>query len=170
MDDMTNFQRNLSIGEVEVVGSAIYHKTEYRERRNHYAVFGVNAEIDGFDTDRDTFLGAYNGFDAPDVVINGKAQNTIANGWSPIGCHQLNLSLQPGEAKTFVFVLGYVENPVEEKWEAPGIINKKPALAMLKKFNTKEKADQALAELKAHWNGLLSKFSVETGDEKFGNL
>ena len=38
MDDMTNFQRNFSTGEVEVHGSAIYHKTEYRERRNHYAL------------------------------------------------------------------------------------------------------------------------------------
>lgn len=42
MDDMTNFQRNLSIGEVEVDGSTIYHKTEYRERRNHYSYFSVN--------------------------------------------------------------------------------------------------------------------------------
>ena len=45
MDDMTNFQRNYSTGEVEIHGSAIYHKTEYRERRNHYAVYAVNAPI-----------------------------------------------------------------------------------------------------------------------------
>ena len=37
LDDMTNFQRNLSTGEVEIDGATIYHKTEYRERRNHYA-------------------------------------------------------------------------------------------------------------------------------------
>ncbi len=170
MDDMTNFQRNLSIGEVEVVGSAIYHKTEYRERRNHYAVYAVNTEIDGFETDRDTFLGAYNGFDAPETVINGKAENSVASGWSPIGSHQINVKLQPGEEKTFVFVLGYVENPEEEKWEAPGVINKKPALSMLERFNSEEKADKALSELKAYWNGLLGKFSVATGDEKFDRM
>ena len=65
-DDQTNYQRNLSIGEVEIendgpYGSAIYHKTEYRERRDHYAVYAVNAHAAGFDTDRDTFVGAYNG-------------------------------------------------------------------------------------------------------------
>ena len=40
-DDASNFQRNFSTGEVEVEGSTIYHKTEYRERRNHYAVYSV---------------------------------------------------------------------------------------------------------------------------------
>ena len=39
VDDAQNFQRNLSIGEVEQEGSTLYHKTEYRERRNHYAFF-----------------------------------------------------------------------------------------------------------------------------------
>ena len=58
-DDMTNFQRNYSIGEVEVEGSTIYHKTEYRERRNHYAFYHVNQPISGFDTDRDAFVGLY---------------------------------------------------------------------------------------------------------------
>ena len=60
-DDMTNYQRNFSCGEVEIEGSTIYHKTEYRERRNHFAFYHVNAPIAGFDTDRETFIGLYNG-------------------------------------------------------------------------------------------------------------
>ena len=56
VDDTTNFQRNYSTGEVEVEGSFIYHKTEYRERRDHYAVFYTNADIAGFDTIRDEFI------------------------------------------------------------------------------------------------------------------
>lgn len=170
MDDMTNFQRNFSTGEVEVEGSVIYHKTEYRERRNHYAVFGVNAKIDGFDTDRDVFLGAYNGFERPESVAKGKAADSMANGWSPIGSHQLNIHLEDGESKVFVFILGYVENKEEEKWEAPGIINKRPALAMLQRYDTEEKADRALEKLKEHWDGLLSRFRVKTGDEKFDRM
>ncbi len=59
VDDSTNFQRNFSTGEVEVEGSTIYHKTEYRERRDHYALYTVNAPVDGFDTSRDAFLGAW---------------------------------------------------------------------------------------------------------------
>ncbi len=170
MDDMTNFQRNLSIGEVEVSGSTIYHKTEYRERRNHYAVFSVNTPVDGFDTDRDSFLGAYNGFDRPEVVVNGQAKNSKASGWAPIGSHQINISLDAGESRTYIFVLGYIENPEEEKWESQGIINKKPALAMLSKFDTVEKVDEALARLKAHWDGLLNKLTVKSDDEKFDRM
>ena len=112
MDDMTNYQRNLSIGEVEIHGSTIYHKTEYRERRNHYAIYHVNAPVDGFDTDRDSFLGIYNGADKPDVVLAGESKNSVASGWYPIGSHHLKVTLKPGESKTYIFLLGYVEKRV----------------------------------------------------------
>lgn len=170
MDDMTNFQRNLSIGEVEIFGSAIYHKTEYRERRNHYAVFSVNTAVDGFDTDRDSFLGAYNGFDRPEAVVNGEAKNSKASGWAPIGSHQINTNLAAGESKTYIFVLGYVENSEENKWESQGVINKKPALAMLSKFDTVEKTNTALAELKSYWDNLLNKLTIQSHDEKFDRM
>ncbi len=130
-DDQTNYQRNFSIGEVEIDGSTIYHKTEYRERRNHYAVHSVNAPVAGFDTDRESFLGPWNGFGEPQAVAEGKSRNSVASGWQPIGSHQLAVDLAPGEEKSFVFVLGYVENPVEEKWEKPGVVNKKPARELL---------------------------------------
>ena len=169
-DDMKNFQRNLSIGEVEVVGSTIYHKTEYRERRNHYAVYSVNSEIDGFDTSRDDFLGAYRGADAPLAVENGACTGSIASGWSPIAAHQLNLSLQPGETKSFVFVLGYLENPQDEKWEAHGIINKKPAGEMLSRYQTDEDVDNAFAQLNSYWDGLLSKYTVKSANDKVDRM
>ena len=65
LDDATNFQRNFSIGEVEVEDGVIYHKTEYRERRNHFAYFACSEKPAGFDTQRDDFLGAYRGWDRP---------------------------------------------------------------------------------------------------------
>ena len=170
MDDMTNFQRNFSTGEVEIHGSTIYHKTEYRERRNHYAIFSVNADIDGFDTDRDSFLGAYGENRAPEVVMTGKAKNSVASGWAPVGSHQINISLAPGESRDLVFVLGYVENKKDEKWEGLNKVNRKPAEAMLAKFDTTEKADQALADLKAYWNGLLSHFTVSSSEEKLDRM
>jgi len=169
-DDMKNFQRLLSCGEVEIKGSTLYHKTEYRERRNHYAMFSVNHPIDGFDTIRDDFLGMYNGVDHPEVVEAGKAKNTVASGWSPIASHQINITLQPGETKTFVFVLGYLENPQEEKWEAHNVINKKPAEAMLAKYQTDADVEAALAELKAYWEDLLSRYSVESKDDKVNRM
>lgn len=169
-DDMTNFQRNLSTGEVEVKDSVIYHKTEYRERRNHYAFYSVNRPLDGFDTDRESFLGMYNGLDAPQVVANGEALNSVASGWSPIGSHALNLTLAPGEEQSLIFVLGYIENEEEDKWESLNVINKKPALAMIEQFATDEQVDAALATLAAHWDGLLSKYQIQSGDDKLNRM
>ncbi|MCD8013596.1 MAG: glycosyl transferase [Lachnospiraceae bacterium] len=170
VDDMTNYQRNLSTGEVEVVDSVIYHKTEYRERRNHYAYSAVNAPVASFDTSRDSFIGAYCDASNPAAVENGACENSIASGWYPIAAHQIDVTLAPGEEKNLVFVLGYAELPDEEKWEAPGIINKTPAKALLARFDTKEKADAAFAALNEYWDGLLSKYHVESQDEKVNRM
>lgn len=175
MDDMTNFQRNFSTGEVEIHagGSQLFHKTEYRERRNHYAVYAINASVDGFDTDRDSFLGAYGENSAPSVVVNDQSNNSVASGWAPVGSHHLKVALEPGEEKTYIFVLGYVENPVNEKWVGraeDGIINRAPADALLARFDTTEKADAALAELKAYWDKLLGHFSISSSEEKLDRM
>ena len=160
--DMENFQRNLSTGEVEVEGSVLYHKTEYRERRNHYAFFGVNRPFDGFDTDRETFIGLYNGFEAPQQVLAGTSGNSVAHGWSPVASHRLDVTLEPGEEKEFIFVLGYVENPADKKFVAPGVINKAKALAMMDAFASVAQVEAAFAELKTYWDGLLSRFCVQS--------
>lgn len=168
--DMENFQRNFSTGEVEIDGSVIYHKTEYKERRDHYAYYGVNTKVQGYDTDRESFFGLYNGFDEPQVVHEGKARNTEAHGWSPIASHYIEVELKPGESKDFIFVLGYVENKDEEKWESKNVINKKKAKETLAKFDTAEKVDAALAELKTYWDNLLSVYTVSSGDEKLDRM
>ncbi|HHW72741.1 MAG TPA: glycosyl transferase [Firmicutes bacterium] len=169
-DDQTNFQRNLSTGEVEVEGSVIYHKTEYRERRNHYAFFSVNAPLTGFDTDRESFLGLYNGLHEPQVVLAGRSCNSLASGWSPIASHHLQLELAPGETKTYIFILGYVENPKEEKWAAPGVINKQKAHEMIARFTSPAQVGQALAELQGYWDSLLGKYQVKSGEEKLDRM
>ena len=170
MDDMTNFQRNLSTGEVEVIGSVIYHKTEYRERRNHYAVYSVNTDVDGFDTSRDDFMGVYNSTADPKAVFDGKCTNSIASGWYPIAAHQINVSLDAGESKDFVFVLGYCENPEDQKFEAPNVINKAPAKKLLEKYSTSEAVDKAFDGLKSYWNDLLSKYTVSSSNDKVNRM
>ena len=169
-DDMKNFQRNFSTGEVEIVDSTIFHKTEYRERRNHYAIYSVNAKIDGFDTIRDEFLGAYNGTDDPTAVKNGACTNSVASGWQPIASHQINITLNPGETRSFVFVLGYIENPEDEKWESKGVVNKKRAYEMLDRYKTDADVDKAFAELNEYWNGLLSKYTVKSSNDKVDRM
>ena len=230
--DMENFQRNWSTGEVEiervaldgspVKATTIYHKTEYKERRNHYAYYALtNAEAQGFDTDRESFIGLYNDFSNPQCVMAGKPSNSVAHGWSPIASHYIEVELQPGESKDFIFVLGYAENEQEKKFmpipsrpspqplpvregsiysqdgnaaaevttplphrEGSGegllltslgsldrtIINKEKAHAVISRFSTVEAVDAAFAELRQMWNGLLSKFTVKSGDERLDRM
>jgi cellobiose phosphorylase len=170
LEDQTNFQRNFSTGEVEIKDSVIYHKTEYKERRNHYSFYSVNAKITGFDTDRESFLGLYNGFDKPDAVFEGKAHNSVAHGWSPIGSHYIEIELGPKETKEFVFILGYVENEQEKKWESKGVINKEKANEIIEKYSTSEKVEEAFNELKDYWKSLLSIYQVKSCDEKLDRM
>jgi cellobiose phosphorylase len=170
LDDMTNFQRNFSTGEVEVLDNTIYHKTEYRERRNHYAFYSVNENIQGFDTDRDSFMGLYNGFDSPEAVIEGKPRNSVAHGWSPIASHYFEITLQPGECKEIVFILGYAENPEEEKWEKQKVINKAPAKKIIEKFSDIKQVNQAYEELQSFWTSLLSVYQVQTPEPETNRM
>ncbi len=164
--DMENFQRNFSTGEVEIDGSTLYHKTEYRERRNHYAFYHANRPIQGFDTDREAFLGIYNGFDTPQVVEAGKPSDSVAHGWSPIASHYFELELEPGQTEDIIFIIGYVENPYDQKWESHQVINKKPAREIIAQLDTVEKVDAKFAELKAYWDQLLDKFSLSGLDPR----
>lgn len=123
VDDSSNFQRNLSTGEVEIEretdATPLYHKTEFKERRNHYAFFAVNSPVVGFDTSRDEFLGQFNGWDTPQVIAEGKAHDSVAHGWLPIAANRVRLELQPDETASLVFMLGYIEVAKDQKWEDP---------------------------------------------------
>jgi len=170
MDDASNFQRNYSTGEVEVVGSAIYHKTEYRERRDHYAVFWANRMPDGFDTQREAFLGLYGGPAHPEAVFGDGCTGSIAHGWQPVAAQQFNLSLAPGERESVIFGLGYIENPQAEKWAAPGVVNKTRAEAMMARFADNKAFDTAMDTLRKHWDKLLNKYQVSTGDARLDRM
>jgi cellobiose phosphorylase len=169
-DDQNNLQRNLSTGEVEIEGSTIFHKTEYKERRNHYAFYNVNNPLQGFDTDRETFMGLYNEFSEPQTVMNGKPGNSEAHGWSPIASHYLEIELAPGEKKELVFILGYVENEDDKKWAGKNIINKTPANDLIAQFNSADKVAAAMLALRNYWDELLSSYVLRSGDEKLDRM
>jgi cellobiose phosphorylase len=165
-DDSTNFQRNFSIGEVEVEDGVIYHKTEYRERRDHFAFFACSEKIAGFDTQRDSFLGPYRGWDNPLVVERGQSSNSVAHGWAPVGSHQVKWSLQPGESRQIVFLLGYQENRREQKFDPPDsqILNKRKAKCALARYLVPANADAAFQKLRLYWDELLGLCQVDTPD------
>jgi cellobiose phosphorylase len=165
-DDSTNFQRNFSTGQVEIVDGVIYHKTEYRERRNHFAYFACSERLAGFDTQRDTFLGAYRSWDNPAAVERGKSFNSIAHGWAPHGSHHVKVNLKPGQTKEIIFVLGYHENPVKQKFSPPGsqTINKRAVKPVIAKYLNVKNADAAFDKLRRYWDGLLGAFQVKSPD------
>ncbi len=163
----TNFQRNFNTGEVEVEGSVIYHKTEYRERRDHFAYFACSAALAGFDTQREAFLGAYRGWEAPLAVEQGQSANSIAHGWQPIGSHHVRLRLQPGETRQVIFMLGYHENPRDHKFDPPGsqTINKRTVSPLIARYLDPSQVQAAFEALQRYWDGLLGIFQVQTPDE-----
>ena len=170
MDDSSNFQRNYSIGEVEVFPGVIYHKTEYRERRDHYAMLWANVVPDAFDTARDAFIGVYGSPARPDAVFGSGCTDSIAHGWAPVGAMQFNLALLPGEEKSIVLGLGYIENAEEDKWEAPGVINKKKAVAMQQRYDTDGKFFAAKQKMEEFWSDLLSNFTLSCEDEHVSRM
>ena len=163
-DDATNYQRNYSTGEVEVDGGVIYHKTEYRERRDHFAYFACSEPLAGFDTRREAFLGPYRGFDRPLAVELGRTSDSIAHGWAPHGAHHVRLVLEPGATKEVIFLLGYWENPRDAKFEAPGVVNKALVKPVIARWLTKDAVDAGFAKLKATWADLLDVLHVDTPD------
>jgi cellobiose phosphorylase len=165
-DDATNFQRNFSTGQVEVVDGVIYHKTEYRERRNHFAYFACSEKLAGFDTQRDVFLGKYTGWEKPAAVVRGKSFNSVANGWAPHGSHHVKLTLKPGETREVIFVLGYHENPVDQKFDPAGsqTVNKRFVQPVIKQFLNPKNVAAAFAELRTFWDGLLGVYQVKSPD------
>jgi cellobiose phosphorylase len=165
LNDMTNYQRTWSIGEVEIEGSAIYHKTEYRERRNHYTLFACTRPISGYDTDRDAFVGLHNGLHEAKAPFEGRCSSSKAFGWNPIGAHQVDLDLAPGQEENFAFVLAYVEQGDRRKFDAPFVMNKELGREIVERYSKTGAVDAAFAELNAFWGGLLSNFQGELPDE-----
>ena len=167
LDDATNFQRNYSTGEVEVEDGVIYHKTEYRERRNHFAYFACSEQPAGYDTQREDFLGPYRSWDKPLAVEEGRSRDSIASGWQPMGSHQVAATLQPGEEKQIIFALGYFENPTDAKFDPPKSqrINKRGVRGVIDKFKDKAQADAAFEALRVYWDEVLGVLQVQTPNE-----
>ncbi len=170
LNDMTNYQRTYSIGEVEVEDGVIYHKTEYRERRNHYALFGCTAPVAAYDTCRDAFIGVHNGFHEAAVPFAGKATNSIAHGWNPIGSHQIDLDLEANGEEAFSFVLAYVDQGELPKFDAPFVMNKTKGREIMQKYASLDAVDGAFDGLCEKWEELLAAYQVECPDSSINRM
>lgn len=169
-DDAQNYQRNLNIAECEVEPGILYHKTEYRERRNHYAFYGVTVPSQGWDTDRGSFLGHMGTWAAPENVLNGTSAGSKITGWYPIGCHRLDRCLEPGQTIEANFIVGYASNPQDKKFTAPGVIRKDEAHRIMDKYATSKSVEDALSELSGYWDRLIGNYRLDCADEKLSRM
>jgi cellobiose phosphorylase len=80
------------------------------------------------------------------------------------------VTLNPGESRDYVFMLGYIENEQDQKWESKGVINKKKARILMEQFNTSAKVDAAFDQLRAYWDNLLNIFTIDSGDSRLDRM
>ncbi|MBN1184438.1 MAG: hypothetical protein JXB49_19255 [Bacteroidales bacterium] len=126
--------------------------------QNRHTFLGIaGAEISGYDTDRDVFLGVHRSYTNPRVIENGECTNSIAFGDNGCGVMQIDVELKPGESKEFVVVMGV------------GRAEKRGAQAVkhASDINTVKKE---LDELKNYWHSRIEGFSVETPDLEFNSM
>ena len=165
-DDATNFQRNFSIGQVEIEDEVIYHKTEYRERRDHLAYFACSEKVEAFDTQREALVGPYRSWEKPLAIERGRLTDSVAHGWAPIGAHQVDVKLAPGESRQVIFVLGYHENPRDQKFDPPDsqTLNKRTVKPVIAKYRDAAQVEAAFQNLRQYWKGVLGILQVDTPD------
>lgn len=169
LDDQSNFQRNYSIGEVDVDYNFIYHLTEYRERRNHYSFLWCDTDICGFDTHRESFLGLYNGLESPDAVLKGESKNSVAQGWAPIASQSVDIELEAGEEKVVTWVLGYIENDEDKKFVG-NKANYTKANEMVNHFKDKNSIKSDMSNLENYWDEMLSHYQIDSENENLNTM
>jgi cellobiose phosphorylase len=169
-DDSGNLQRTLSLAECLVEEGLICHVTGYRERRGHYAFHLVNRSVDGFDTDRDSFLGRYGDLRDPAAVQARRSANSVVHGWWPIASFCVPVTLQPGHSDTLIFATGFAENAEAEKWQADGSPNVASARRLGADLRRPHFVEDAFAKHRRRWQTVLDSLQVSTPDAQFNEL
>jgi cellobiose phosphorylase len=116
----------------------------------------VGASLDGYDTSRDAFLGPYRSYHNPLVVEQGRSNNSNAYGDNACGSLHTSLTLQPGESRTVLVVLGIGDARSEGK-------------RTLAEFGSLERAEIELQKLKDDWHARLGSLVVEMPDEELNH-
>ena len=117
----------------------------------------IGADISGYDTDRDVFLGAYRSYSNPVVVEQGQCNGSLATGDNGCGVLQIDIELQPGEERDLTVLMGIGSASVEGK-------------AALDEFSRPGIIADALSEVKQHWQNRIRNLNSTTPDPEFNSL
>lgn len=156
--DQVNLQYSLFISRTAFEGNKIMQRiSEYSKEDATSRFFGmVGAPVTGYNGSLEHFIGAYRTYSNPIAVESGKCDNELNYNANSCGALQTELTLQPGESKELIFVLG--RKTSEE------------ADAILHTYQTAGKVDAEVNALKQFWHEKLEHFSVETPSEAFNNM
>lgn len=166
--DWVNLQYTQFIVEMKIVDGIINHCTnpflpvvrgdfaaDPQSRNTFFAL--VSADVTGFDTDREKFVGSYRGYSNPLVVEQGQCTNSIAVGDNGCGAFQTNLDLESGESKQLLVLMGIGQAEVEGK-------------AAVKEFADLSNAHREFEKVKSYWHSKLETMTVKTPDPEFDSM
>ena len=108
--------------------------------------------LTGYDTSREAFIGPYRAYHNPLVVERGQCSNSNAFGDNSCGSLQTDLSLQPGESRELLVMLGIGDARMVGR-------------RTVDEFGSFERAAAELQKLKDDWHARLGSLVVETPDQ-----
>jgi len=130
---------------------------KHHDGNRHTFLGVVGAEITGYDTDRDIFLGTYRSYHNPEIVEKGQCTNSLAVGDNGCGVLQMDIDLQPGESKELVVLMGTGKAAVEGK-------------KVVQEFQNLETVYEEFRKVKGYWHSRLQGMAVGTPDAEFNSM
>lgn len=119
--------------------------------------FGLaGSEVASYCGDKEEFLGMYHTYADPVAVINGDCGNKLNYNENSCGALQTKITLEPGESKTFSFILGMKDEATANE--------------IMKAYEDEKTCAAELQELIDYWHGKLDNFQVKTPSESFNNM
>ncbi len=105
-------------------------------------------------TDRCDFLGRMGDLERPEGLLRWDLGGRIVAGGDPCAAYQAHLDIGPGETHETIFILGQGRNRDDAK-------------QLIEKWREPDKAQQALADVRALWDQRLTAVQVKTPDPAF---
>ncbi len=99
------------------------------------------------------------------MVETGRATDSVAHGWAPMGSHHVALTLAPGETREVRFALGYFENPRDAKFDERGRLNQRLVRPVIDRYLDGEVVEAAFGALRSRWTEVLEQLQVSTPNE-----
>ena len=122
--------------------------------------FASSENVESFDGSKDKFIGKWRSEANPIALAKGRCSDSEITSGDAIAALQNQVTLEPGEEKEIVYIMGVVPKN-REKSEITRIVNK---------YRTPDNVRSALSELKKFWQKYLNNVQVRTPDDNFNRM